>query len=712
IAYSNAIAIPFHGDDYAVVVNNTALHSPASFAQALDPKWPRPVAMLTLCLNWWLTKGNATSFHVVNLAIHLINGVLVFLLCRLLLKGKASEAIAMLAGLIFVLHPALTESVNLAIGRAELLATLFSLSSLLLYVRATKNPYRPLYRSLCLSWLCYFLACYSKEITIFLPVVFLLFDLYLASPDRPYRTTLPLETAHWTLFAMVAALGVLGIGGKVFDFSASNYSPAVTLAHFGELSIYLVRPVSLNPEHNLYIALPALAMIVPWLLVRVLRTPPLRVIGGLAAAALVITAGVATFLRNNVWIDEPTLWQDAAAKAPNAAKPQRVLGRYYLALGRDQVAQLQAAAAQANKAPTEQQVQAATEPLRQAEQYFTKAKELDAQDSATLADLGATQSLLGKPGDAVENLLAALRQDTSSQSTTLELATALDASWRATGKRDDLLRALDYFKRAETLGPLPPDAAVRYGMALLLVGNSKDAEPLLQRVIGSDTNSPLSAPLKDAQERQKKIDANLPKALALYRDNPRSPDALRLLGQLYILSGHFQNTLYTANLVLKDSPQDLEAWIQMGVAEARMNAVDQFATEWPAPAAADSPWRQLALTCATVGLWDEALAYLGKDSVIAKSAALQMGEFAIQLKQMRRAWDYFRRATEATPGDPRPWLRLADIAGAANDTKAASDFLVEAANRNADPSEVAARRQKLGVPAPAAPSGTVKSMIR
>jgi predicted Zn-dependent protease len=221
----------------------------------------------------------------------------------------------------------------------------------------------------------------------------------------------------------------------------------------------------------------------------------------------------------------------------------------------------------------------------------------------------------------------------------------------------------------------------------------------------------LATPIKESQDRQKTIQAATNKVISLLGNQPHNPEGLRLLGQVYILAGHFQNALYTANQVLKDAPQDLEAWIQMGVAEARMNSIDQFVKEWPAPSASASPWNQLALTCASVGMWEEAQTYLGKAGG-ATPNLLQMGDIAIQLKQTRRAWDYLRRATEATPEDPRPWLRLSDIAAAANNTKDASDFLVEAAKRNADTNELATRRQKLGITAPPAMTGAVKTMIR
>src|SRR6185437_3129902 len=58
---------------------NSALSSPSSFLR-------RPLASLTFSLNWMLGRGSPLPFKVTNIAIHLINGVLVFCMLRALMR--------------------------------------------------------------------------------------------------------------------------------------------------------------------------------------------------------------------------------------------------------------------------------------------------------------------------------------------------------------------------------------------------------------------------------------------------------------------------------------------------------------------------------------------------------------------------------------------------------------------------------------------------
>ncbi|MGH8154630.1 MAG: tetratricopeptide repeat protein [Rhodanobacteraceae bacterium] len=83
-------------DDYPNIVDNAAIHiqtghatlvawvnaalsSPASFLH-------RPLASITFALNWMQGGGDPYPFKVTNIAIHLLNGVLVFVMLRALLR--------------------------------------------------------------------------------------------------------------------------------------------------------------------------------------------------------------------------------------------------------------------------------------------------------------------------------------------------------------------------------------------------------------------------------------------------------------------------------------------------------------------------------------------------------------------------------------------------------------------------------------------------
>ncbi len=80
--------------------------------------------------------GFAWQFHLVNVLLHALVTVLVALLAWRILGNRA---VAIVAGILFAVHPLHTEVVANIVGRAELLATAWSLLALLLFL-----PARPL----------------------------------------------------------------------------------------------------------------------------------------------------------------------------------------------------------------------------------------------------------------------------------------------------------------------------------------------------------------------------------------------------------------------------------------------------------------------------------------------------------------------------------------------------------------------------------------
>ena len=106
----------------------------------------RPVAMLTFALNHVITGSfSAVGLKGTNLAIHLLNAWLIYLLARTLLQAPALGAmhagiprrqlIAMVAALVWLLHPIHVSTVLYAIQRMAQLSTLFTLAGLLVYCR-------------------------------------------------------------------------------------------------------------------------------------------------------------------------------------------------------------------------------------------------------------------------------------------------------------------------------------------------------------------------------------------------------------------------------------------------------------------------------------------------------------------------------------------------------------------------------------------------
>jgi tetratricopeptide (TPR) repeat protein len=135
--YVNALRAGFVFDDQMLVVQPLAKAGPFDpIAILTAPYWVlfpegllwRPITSLTLNLDWRIGGGGPFSFHLVNLALHAAVTALWFLLVRRLIRR---ESLALVAALLFAVHPLHTEAVTWVSGRAELLAAGFGLGALL-----------------------------------------------------------------------------------------------------------------------------------------------------------------------------------------------------------------------------------------------------------------------------------------------------------------------------------------------------------------------------------------------------------------------------------------------------------------------------------------------------------------------------------------------------------------------------------------------------
>lgn len=181
LAYSNTLTGSFLFDDHNIIKYNKSF--------PLESFWPpsgtRYFAYLSFALNYSFNGEEVFGYHAVNLAIHIINGILVFIMARLLmssprLSGKdlPSSYIAALAALLFVAHPVQTEAVSYITQRFASLASLFYLSAVALYLKwrlSQKGAMRHVLYVLAVLFA--YTSQMAKEICFTLPFVILMIEL-------------------------------------------------------------------------------------------------------------------------------------------------------------------------------------------------------------------------------------------------------------------------------------------------------------------------------------------------------------------------------------------------------------------------------------------------------------------------------------------------------------------------------------------------------
>ena len=175
ICFANSVQNDFILDDYAIVATNPAIRTINPVQNLTTPYWGkhstagiyRPLTILSFSFEYPLWHRWPGGYRLTNLAIHTINGFLLFLLARSLLQSLAG---ALLAGAIYLVHPVHTEPVVGLVGRSELLAAMFFLLAWVLF--------RQRRTGLCL--VAFFLSLLSKENAIAFPAVIVL-DTWIAT---------------------------------------------------------------------------------------------------------------------------------------------------------------------------------------------------------------------------------------------------------------------------------------------------------------------------------------------------------------------------------------------------------------------------------------------------------------------------------------------------------------------------------------------------
>jgi tetratricopeptide (TPR) repeat protein len=278
IAYLPSLAGVFHFDDYNVIVHYPTVHSWEALLERAGGG-VRPLLKASYTLNWTLGGG----FHLLNIAFHAMNAALLFLIGERLFGDRRA---ALIAALLFALHPAATEAVTYISGRSSSLMALFYLGALYAYLRGAHWS---------VSSLFFLLAVATRETAVTLPAALLLCELCRGQWPG-WREILRRQGFHWALL-LAGGVFVL-LNQRYFDLIAYGYGERGLadnlLTQVGGISYLILRLISLH-GYNIDPALPTLTAWTPALVVQTLLLFSLFVLG-------------AANLRARPWIAFGILW--------------------------------------------------------------------------------------------------------------------------------------------------------------------------------------------------------------------------------------------------------------------------------------------------------------------------------------------------------------------------------------------------------------------
>ncbi|MBE9527773.1 MAG: tetratricopeptide repeat protein [Proteobacteria bacterium] len=225
--YSNILDAPFVLDDNVYITDNPWV---GSLGNLFDMRDARYVGFVTFALNNYI-GGGLFGLHITNVAIHVANSVLLYLLISALLRALVAKGffgpdekplvnldrLALCIALVFVAHPTQIYAVTYITQRFTSLATLFYLGAIIFYLKSApdisgngSNRFRS---SLCyvFSLILTVIAMKTKEISFTLPVVLMGVEFGLLRRESCAKVSV-VRIIPFILTMLIIPLGVIGVG--------------------------------------------------------------------------------------------------------------------------------------------------------------------------------------------------------------------------------------------------------------------------------------------------------------------------------------------------------------------------------------------------------------------------------------------------------------------------------------------------------------------
>jgi len=265
-SYHNSFSGPFVFDDEPAVMDNPTIRQLWPIWRTLSPPPEmtvsgRPLANLTLAVNYAVSGTKPWSYHVFNLLVHMLAALTLFGVVRRTLPRAFSQKsltvdrkpdkirtpqvpkrrlppmtapvpatglqpedftfLAFAIALVWALHPLQTEAVTYVIQRVESLMSLFFLLTLYCFIRSLESP-RPRLWQGCAVAAC-FLGAATKEVIALAPILVLLYDRTFVAGSfatawrQRWRMHLALASTWIFLAGMIASTGWDRNGTSGFD---------------------------------------------------------------------------------------------------------------------------------------------------------------------------------------------------------------------------------------------------------------------------------------------------------------------------------------------------------------------------------------------------------------------------------------------------------------------------------------------------------------
>jgi protein O-mannosyl-transferase len=551
----------------------------------------QPIGWLIQSLTYEMFGLDPWGYHFGSLVFHIVNVVLLHLLCVTLVARSMPEVaarrkaalgwICAIPVLLYAVHPLRAEPVAWASSQAYLPSVAFSLLATLAYLRA--HPVNGGFRrsSMIAASVLIVLAVLSKGSAVVLPFVFLILDAYplgKLGPDRPIwrelRTVL-IEKAPVLLFCLAftgAGLLIKRLGVEPEATTGSIFVGRVAQASFGAW-FYLVKTVwpfgitgfYPRPERGEFqtplfgvciagIVIATFAVIWqrkrrPWLMATalaylVIASPYL----GLVRVGIALASDRYSYAPMMAWV---VLGCAGLCKFVEPRWPRPVLvaaGAATLAVASGLIALCSAQC----------------RVWENSEHLWSQALEHAGWSSELHHYMGTTFAESGKFEPALAELHEALRIRPHYFDATYDLGVLLD-------RRGESDAAVAYLREADRLRPKDPMVHLSLGGALVHQGHVDEAIALYRQALHVRPNfADLHFNLGVALLRERKVDDAIDELTRAVELRPWYAEAYDILGGALVVKGRLKEAVVQYQKAVKLAPDDPAARIDLGLTLARL----------------------------------------------------------------------------------------------------------------------------------------------
>jgi tetratricopeptide (TPR) repeat protein len=585
LAYINIFKAPFIFDDGPSILENYHIKKllPLSNMFSAPPQSTvagRPVASLSLALNYAVSGYEVWSYHLFNLAVHILAGLTLYgIIRRTLLSGRLREKfgrhstiLAWAAAVIWLVHPLQTESVTYIVQRTESLMGLFYLLTLYCAVRAMEKERDVVWSAF--SVFCCGLGMGTKEVMATAPVLVLLYDRMFSAGTfsealRRRRGLYIGLAATWVVLAVLLWSGPRQEQRKGFSVEGGlSYAmnQGAVILHYLKLTVWprgLCLDYSWPPEKNLVRLLLPLLVVLAMLAVTVWGLFRNRTWSYPAAWFFAVLAPTSSFVPVRDLVFEHRMYLPLAGPVVLVVAGGYVLFERWSArrpgiiLAAAVICVLGVVTLQRNS------------DYRSAAAIWQSVLDVIPDNSRAHNNLGVALKSAGRVDEAIKHYNEALRATADDEKTLNNLG----ISFQALGRYDE---AIDYFERALKVKPRYVDTYYNLGWIFELQGKFDKAIDYYRRSLQMNPGHPKAHNnLGKLLNQQGKINEAMEHFRMALELKPAYADAHYNIGCLLQSQGRVEEAISHYYEALRLAPDDADAHTNLGVALAATGRFDE-----------------------------------------------------------------------------------------------------------------------------------------